>query len=60
MSARRLVVGLALLAALVSPAAASASEKAIWGPVTLPNGNSAFPTYTYQHLGVDTIQFQLN
>ena len=58
MSARRLGVGLALVAALVHPAAASASEKAIWGPVTLPNGNSAFPTY--QHLGVDTIQFALN
>jgi hypothetical protein len=58
MTARRLVVGLALLAALVSPAAAGASEKAIWGPVTLPNGNSAFPTY--QDLGVDTIQFAMN
>ncbi|MBA3304462.1 MAG: hypothetical protein H0U25_00850, partial [Thermoleophilaceae bacterium] len=58
MRARRLVVGLALVAALVSPAAAGASEKAIWGPVTLPNGNSAFPTY--QDLGVDTVQFTMN
>ena len=58
MRARRLAVGLALAAALVSPAAAAASEKAIWGPVTLPNGNSAFPTY--QRLGVDTVQFTMN
>ncbi|MEJ7787505.1 MAG: hypothetical protein WKF96_22095, partial [Solirubrobacteraceae bacterium] len=58
MRARRLAVALAFVAALVSPAAASASEKAIWGPVTLPNGDSAFPTY--QRLGVDTLQFQLN
>ncbi len=58
MRARSLAVGLALVAALLTPAAAGASEKAIWGPVTLPNGNSAFPTY--QDLGVDTVQFQLN
>jgi len=58
MRARWLLVGLVLMAALAKPAAADASEKAIWGPVTLPNGNSAFPTY--QDLGVDTVQFTLN
>lgn len=58
MRARRLAVALAFVAALVSPAAASASEKAIWGPATLPNGTSAFPTY--QRLGVDTLQFTLD
>ncbi len=54
------LAAVALCAALLLGSAPSshASEKAIWGPVTLPNGNSAFPTY--QHLGVDTIQFQLN
>ncbi len=51
---RLAVLGLALLAL---PATASAEKKAIWGPVTLPNGSSAFPTY--KELGVDVFQFQL-
>ena len=37
---------------------AMAAEKAIWGPVTLPNGASAFPVY--RKLGVDTFQIQLS
>jgi len=32
--------------------------KLIWGPVTLPNGRSAFPTY--HRLGVDVFQIDLN
>ncbi|MDQ3275865.1 MAG: hypothetical protein M3Q39_12780, partial [Actinomycetota bacterium] len=48
------VVGLALLAL---PATASAEKKAIWGPVTLPGGASAFPIY--EELGVDVLQLQL-
>ena len=40
------------------PAAAQArSLKGIWGPATLPDGSSAFPTY--QDLGVDVLQVQL-
>lgn len=58
MTSRRLAVGLVLLAGLISPQASIAAEKAIWGPLTLPNGNSAFPTY--ERLGVDTIQSSLN
>jgi hypothetical protein len=46
----------ALLAAL--PAPASAAEKAIWGPTTLPDGASAFPLY--RALGVDTYQISVN
>jgi len=33
----------ALLAAV--PAQAVSKKKSIWGPVTLPGGESAFPTY---------------
>jgi len=51
---RLAVVGLALLAL---PATASAEKKAIWGPVTLPGGASAFPTY--KELGVDVFQAQV-
>lgn len=32
-------------------------EKAIWGPLELPDGSSAFPTY--ERLGVDVFQIQL-
>lgn len=58
MRARRLALGLACAALLVAPPASNASEKAIWGPVTLPSGHSAFPTY--KRLGVDTVQFGLD
>ena len=37
---------------------ALAAEKAIWGPLTLPSGASAFPIY--RDLGVDTLQVQLD
>jgi hypothetical protein len=54
--------GLAVIAAvavcLASAAPAAGAEKAIWGPVTLPSGKSAFPLY--RELGVDTFQIQLN
>ena len=42
----------------VQATAASAGQKAIWGPVTFANGESAFPMY--KRLGVDTFQIQLN
>jgi hypothetical protein len=47
----------ALTALLVSAAPAHAELKAIWGPNTLPNGHSAFPTY--QKLHVDVLERQL-
>src|SRR4051812_29406584 len=47
-----LLLAAVVLALTATPAAAS--EKAIWGPETLPNGASAFPTY--HQLGVDTYQ----
>jgi hypothetical protein len=55
-----------LLAALVlagalaasSPAAAAPAMKMIWGPVTLPNGLSAFPTY--HQLGVQVFEIDLD
>jgi hypothetical protein len=43
---------------LASAVPALAADKAIWGPVTMPNGRSAFPTYG--ELGVDTFQIQLS
>ena len=42
----------------VGTGSASAAEKAIWGPLTLPGGGSAFPVY--RDLGVDTLQVQLD
>ncbi len=51
-------MALTCAAVLAGGSTAAAAEKAIWGPVTLPNGKSAFPTY--KRLGVDTIQFALN
>jgi hypothetical protein len=38
--------------------ARTAAEKAIWGPVTMPDGSSAFPVY--KQLKVDVFQVQLN
>lgn len=38
--------------------AAPVALKAIWGPVTLPNGQSAFPVY--HQLGVQVFQIDLN
>lgn len=51
------VLACALLAA-VGPASAAAAERAIWGPVTLPSGGSAFPVY--RDLGIDTLQLNLD
>jgi hypothetical protein len=48
-------VGLAL--ALAGPASAAGGLKAIWGPLDLPNGQSAFPYY--KDLGVQVFQYQL-
>ena len=42
------------LAILASGAPAHAAEKALWGPATLPNGQSAFSLY--EELGIDTLQ----
>ena len=58
---RFLSIALALLAPLlVTPAgvANGATNKAIWGPVRLPDGNSAFPVY--RDLGVRFLQLELN
>jgi hypothetical protein len=40
------------------PATAGATVKAIWGPVRLPDGSSAFPVY--RTLGVDVFQIQVS
>ena len=37
---------------------ATAAEKAIWGPLNLPGGHSAFPVY--RDLGIDTLQLSLD
>ena len=55
-AATALVTFVALLAG--APASAPAAEKALWGPVTLPDGSSAFGLY--EELGVDTLQFTLS
>jgi hypothetical protein len=47
----------ALLAPLVSVTPASAASKAIWGPVQLPDGSSAFELY--RTLGVDVFELPL-
>jgi hypothetical protein len=52
---RVLLITLAWLVLAATPA--EASQKAIWGPVLLPNGDSAFPVY--RELGVDVFQIQL-
>jgi len=46
------------MAVLAAAPGAQAAEKAIWGPVTLPGGASAFPTYS--DLGVDTFQYTVS
>ena len=58
MRIRRLVAIAAWVVCALGADSASAAEKAIWGPTTLPGGASAFPTY--RDLGVDTIQLQLH
>jgi hypothetical protein len=55
---RLLILSVALVAALALCAPASARTlKAIWGPVTLPNGQSAGPVY--KDLGVDSVEYAL-
>ena len=46
------------LCAGLGPPPATAAEKAIWGPLTVPGGGSAFPVY--RDLGVDTLQLHLD
>ena len=46
-----------MLAGLASPTASARSAKAIWGPVAMPDGSSAFPVY--RGLGVRVFQAQL-
>jgi hypothetical protein len=56
----RLVVALALLTAAYAATAVeapAASNKAIWGPVRMPDGSSAFPVY--RDLGVRFLQLPL-
>jgi hypothetical protein len=48
---------LSLVVLLTLPGSALATRKAIWGPVRLSDGTSAFPIY--QRLGVDVLQIQL-
>jgi hypothetical protein len=55
---RRFVLITAALTALALPATAAAGVKSIWGPSTLPNGQSAFPVY--RDLGVNDIQAVLS
>jgi hypothetical protein len=43
---------------LGAPAPAPAAEKALWGPATLPSGESAFGLY--DELGIDTLQFTVS
>jgi len=49
---------MAAFAASAVPASAAVPEKAIWGPLELPDGRNAFPLY--RRLGVDTFQIQLD
>lgn len=51
-----MLLGTALALALGAPAA-TAAEKAIWGPTVLPDGRSAFPLY--EQLAVDTLQLTI-
>ena len=46
-----------LLACALVPSASARSVKAIWGPVAMPDGSSAFPVY--RELGVRVFQFTL-
>jgi hypothetical protein len=58
---RRLFAVIASLVALFSAAAVdapAAGNKAIWGPIRMPDGSSAFPVY--RDLGVDVLQMQLH
>ncbi len=57
--ARRPLAGAALtLVALACAAPASAAEKSLWGPTSLPDGSSPFGLY--RELGVDTLQLSIS
>jgi len=47
-----------LLGVQLAGASAQAAEKAFWGPVSLPDGSSAFGLY--EQLGIDTLQFTVD
>jgi hypothetical protein len=51
---RRLLIAAVLVLAACPAGADAAALKSIWGPLTLPNGKSAGPTY--RALGVDNLQ----
>ena len=51
------VAALFVLTCTFAPAASARVTKAIWGPVEMPNGSSAFRLY--RDLGVDVFQIQL-
>ncbi len=53
-----LALAIGLLSLAVASPRAFAAEKAIWGPLELPGGGSAFPVYN--DLGVDTYQIILS
>lgn len=55
---RALAAGASVVALLIGAPTAVAAEKAIWGPLELPGGGSAFPVY--KDLGVDTYQVTLS
>jgi len=54
---RVMLLGVAVIALAAAPSASARPYKMIWGPVTLPNGASAFPTY--HKLGVRVLQIDL-
>lgn len=57
-TARHAALLLVVVASTFGGSPAAAAEKAIWGPLTLPGGAGAFPTY--RDLGVDTLQWSLD
>ena len=54
----RRALAITLASLVLTPASASASDKAIWGPILMADGSSAFPIY--RDLGVDVFQLQLS
>src|SRR3954451_1552934 len=54
---RRFLLPLLLVCLAIPAAAQGHALKAIWGPLDLPNGHSAGPTY--RALGVDVLQMSL-
>jgi sugar phosphate isomerase/epimerase len=52
------MIAIAILGCTFAADATASSTKAIWGPVQLPDGSSAFPVY--KDLGVKVLQLHLN